>query len=254
LIDEPAARWLAARDVSVVGKLNSLKPSVQDQLAGVSGSALRMRRGIDALLDAGLAVGRPSRLGLETVVCRQNYDEVPEIWRFMRQRNIAPEVEIPTIHGRARAHASELYFGDDEAPQKYGALFDELLSIDREEFGYDWRPRPPFAALSCRLYYTNCHVNERGGAQPCAGVDREYGRLQVGQYKQSGTALAQVIASADFQKLRRVHEHLKPPCQGCEWIRDCHGCRGAAFNLTGDLFAGDPVCWIGRGARAADVP
>jgi radical SAM protein with 4Fe4S-binding SPASM domain len=248
LIDERAAEWLAARDVSVVGKLNSLKQDVQDQLAGVAGSASLMRRGIDALLKAGLADGRPSRLGLETIICRQNYDEMPQIWRFMRQRNIVPEVEIPTVHGRARANEPQLCFNQDEAPDKYRELFDELLSIDREEFGCDWTPRPPFAALSCRLYYTNCYINDRGGVQPCAGVDRPYGVLQVGSTKETGTTLAQVVAGEPFQKLRRVHEHLKPPCQGCEWLPECYGCRGAAFNFTGDLFAGDPVCWLARSA------
>ena len=38
-------------------------------------------------------------------------------------------------------------------------------------------------------------------------------------------------------------------------LLEAHGvryrCRGAAWNLTGDLFAGDPVCWRRSGARVS---
>jgi radical SAM protein with 4Fe4S-binding SPASM domain len=251
LVGSRAARWLAQRDVSVIGKLNSLREDVQDALTGVPGSARLIRRGIDALLDAGLALCTPSRLGLETVVCRQNYDQVPDLWRFMRSRGIVPEVEIPTLHGRARENREALCFGDDEAPRRYRELFEELLAIDRSEYGLDWTPHPPFAALACRLYYTNCYVNDRGGVQPCAGVDRELGVLRVGPRASQGRPLCEVVSSPEWLVLRRIHEHLGEPCRGCELLGECYGCRGAAFHATGDLFAGDPVCWRRPGCRPA---
>jgi len=246
LVDGRAARWLASRDVSVVGKLNSLREAVQDELSAVPGSARTIMRGIELLLEAGLGRSEPSRLGLETIICRQNYDEIPTMWRWMRDRNIVPEVEIPTLQGRARSNGASLYFDPREAPNKYRVLFEELLRIDREHYGFDWIPHPPFAALSCRLYYTNCYVNERGGVQPCAGVDREYGQLRVGAERARGLPLAEILNGEAFRKLRHVHDHVAAPCRGCELGHSCYGCRGAAWNLTGDEFAADPVCWRGR--------
>ena len=246
LIDAHAARWLAARDVSVVGKLNSLRPSLQDELAAVPGSAAMIMRGIEQLLAAGLGRPHPSRLGLETIICRQNYDEIPDLWRWMRDRNIVPEVEIPTPQGRAKANGPRLYFDAQEAPQRYRELFEELLRIDRASYGFDWIPHPPFAALSCQLFYTNCYVNARGGVQPCAGVDREYGQLRVGPGRDGGRPLGEILQGEPFRKLRRVHQHLAAPCAGCELLHSCYGCRGAAWNLTGDEFAADPVCWLRR--------
>jgi radical SAM protein with 4Fe4S-binding SPASM domain len=243
LVDVKVARWMRGRDLSVIGKLNSLDERLQDALAGVAGSAVRMRRGIDALLGAGMAQGPEPRLGLETIVCRQNYDEAPALWRFMRERGIVPEVEIPTLQGRAKDNREGLYFDDEEASRKYRELFEELLRIDREEFGFDWVPQPPFPAMSCRLYYSNCYINDRGGVQPCAGVDKEYGFLRVGRHARSGQPLAEIVSSPAFQQLRRIHEHVKEPCRSCELLEGCYGCRGAAFHQTGDLFAGDPVCW-----------
>ena len=243
LIDDDAARWLHSRDVTVVGKLNSLREDVQDMLAGVAGSARRMRHGIDALVRAGFADGDPPRFALQSVICRQNYDEIPDMWRWLRQNNIVPEIEIPTLHGRARDHRSTLYFSDAEAPEKYREIFEELLRIDRTEFGYDWIARPPFPASSCRLYYSNCYVNDAGGVQPCAGVDRELGLLRVGAHKQTGQPLLDVVQSAAFVQLRAIHQHVTGKCGNCELLDQCYGCRAAAWHHTGDLFAEDPVCW-----------
>lgn len=246
LVDERAAAWLYRRDVTVVGKLLSLRDEVQDALVGVPGASRMMRRGIDALLDAGFPGPDPPRLALECVICKQNYDELPELWRWVRRRGIVPEVEIPTIHGRAAEHENELFFSDEEAPHKYQQLFEELLAIDRSEFGYDWVPHPPFVACSCRLYYSNCYINDRGGVQPCASVDREYGVLRVGPRKAQGQPLGEIVTSEEFLKLRRIHELLKGACKGCDLLHTCYGCRAAAWHKTGDLFAEDPVCWRKR--------
>ena len=241
LMDTDAAQWLAKRDVSVVGKFNSLRDDVQDQLAGVSGSARRIKRGVQALLDAGFADANSPRLALETVITRQNYDEMPEMWRWMRQRAIIPEVELPTNHGRAAENHDTLYFDEDEAPEKYRVLFDELLAIDRREFGFDWVPHPPFAAGSCQLYYSNAYINDRGGVQPCAGVTREYGMLRVGANKDSGQPLSEIVTTHEFQKLRRINELITGACKECDQRENCYGCRAAAWHKTGDLFAEEPI-------------
>jgi len=164
----------------------------------------------------------------------------------MRQRGIVPEVEIPTPHGRAVDQSDALLFSDEEAPDKYRALFEELLAVDRAEFGYDWVPHPPFVAGSCRLYYNNCYINDRGGVQPCASLDREYGVLRVGPRRAQGQPLRAIVTSEAFGELRRIHEHLKGACQGCDLAHTCYGCRAAAWHQSGDLFAEDPVCWRRR--------
>ncbi|RLB46402.1 MAG: hypothetical protein DRI90_27370, partial [Deltaproteobacteria bacterium] len=205
LVDREAARWLNDRDVTVVGKMMSLRDSVQDSLVGVTGASVKIRRGVDALIEAGLAATKPPRLALESVICRDNYDEMPAMWRWMRARGIVPEVEIPTMHGRATENRGALFFDEAEAPDKYRQLFEELLAIDRSEFGYDWIPHPPFVACSCQLYYSNCYVTDQGAVQPCASVDRVYGRLRVGANPARGKQLAEIVTSPDFLTLRRIH-------------------------------------------------
>ncbi|MBN1611665.1 MAG: radical SAM protein [Polyangiaceae bacterium] len=243
LLDSRAARWLERRDVTVVGKLLSLREAVEDELVGAAGASRRMRRGIQALLDAGLADETPSRLALETVICRQNYDDLPDVWRWMRRRNIVPEMEIPSVHGRAATHRKRLLFDGAEAPDKYRQLFEELLRIDRDEFGFDWIPHPPFVASSCQLYYCNCYITDQGVVQPCASVDREYGVLRVGPRRAEGLPLQTIVTSPEFRMLRHIHEHLTGACRQCDLAYTCYGCRAAAWHSCQDLFAEDPTCW-----------
>lgn len=241
LIDRRAAAFIAARDVSLVGKLNSLVDSVQDDLVGVPGSSLRIRRGIDALLDAGLAAQCPSRLALETIICPRNYEEIPTLWHFMRARNIVPEVEIPTLHGRALDHRSQVSFDPSEASEKYRVLFCELARIDRDYYGYQWEPHPPFPAAACRLFENNLYINAQGGVQPCAGVDLPLATLDLGRGE--GIPLRDIVELPAFLALREVRSRVEGACRECELNAECYGCRGAAFHATGNPFAADPVCW-----------
>jgi len=243
-VDGRVAQWLADREVSVVAKLNSLRANVQDRLAGVPGSAKRIMEGIEALIAAGLNKSSPSRLGLQTVVCRQNYDEIPRLWHWMRQRNIIPEVEIPKPQGRARENKELLSFPDSEAPGKYKDLFEELLRIDRIYYRYDWIPHPPFAAISCDLCLTGCYVNEDGGVQLCAGVEHEYGYLRVGRHGAKGATLREILQGKEFHRVRDLRQHLTQSCKGCQLLDVCYGCRGVAWNITGDVFGPDPTCWL----------
>ncbi len=238
------AGQLAGMDVSVIGKCNSLNPAVQDRLAGVPGAYDAIRRGLDHLMDVGLA--EDFRLGVETVITKPNYGELPDLWRFFRRHNLVPEVEIPTLHGRAAEHAGDLVFPLPEAVEKFRELFGELARIDKEEFGYQWQPRPPFPAGTCNLIDRdrNCYITHTGSVQPCAGVEVSFGQLAVGRHRSNGTTLSEIILSEEFRKLRSIREHLTGPCRECEWIGECYGCRGAAFHHCGNFLGPDPFCWI----------
>ena len=243
LINRHSAQFLWSRDVSVVGKLNSLDERVQDDLVGVRGSARLIRRGIDTLLEAGFASTNPSRLALETIICPRNYEEIPILWHWMRSRNIVPEIEIPTLHGRALDHMNDIAFDAAEAPQKYEALFRELARIDRETYGFEWEPHPPFPGASCRLFENNCYINAQGGVQPCAGVDCALGWLRVADHAADGQPLSEIVKTPAFLALREVRSRVLSPCRDCDLLAECYGCRGAAFHATGNMFAADPVCW-----------
>ena len=55
--------------------------------------------------------------------------------------------------------------------------------------------------------------------------------------------------------LRCIHcfsPAIDAACRACGFAGECYGCRGNAYQATGDYLAADPGCWLMRTA-AADI-
>ncbi len=235
LITPEIAKKLYQRKVAVVVKMNSRDPEIQDFLAGHDGAFAAINRGIEHLV----AAGYPSEghsLGIETVVCQQNYAELPDIWRWARKRGIIPYVEMMTMQGRATEHP-ELEV--DAAGVK--DLFERLAAIDAAEFGNTWTPHPPLAASQCARHEYSCTVTSTGEVQPCPGVNVVAGNVRDNR-------LVDILRqSKEIQDLRNIRRNIKGKCGECEFGEYCYGCRGHAYQVTGDYLAADPLCWLETG-------
>lgn len=226
------AEFLRDRNVAVVTKFNSMKPDVQDRLAGVPGSYERIQAGIRMLMDAGYASSPDLPLGLETIICRQNYDELETMWRYARDHHCHPYFEVITFQGRAKREALNV-----ETPELQ-RLFNRLLEIDEQEYGYTWIPRPPIAALTCSRHYYNLLVTSNGFVHPCTGVD-----INVGNVRHE--SLREILnTSPVIAALRNIDTQIKGKCRECRHNPECYGCRGFAYHFCGDFLAADPTCWI----------
>jgi radical SAM protein with 4Fe4S-binding SPASM domain len=231
LISDEIAHYLFERNVSVIIKQNSFDPGIQDELAGVEGTFWRIKRGMEILREAGFPNGKAS-LGIQTVICRQNIDEVPRMWVWARERNIIPYVEILTFQGRARMNSSLLV-----SSERTKTLFEQLESIDNTRFDIQWKTRPTIAAFSCKRHLYSALVTAQGNVQPCTGVD-----ISVGNIRKK--PLREILAGSPvIRRLRNVYEHLEGECRDCRHSRECYGCRGNAYQITGNYLASDPTCW-----------
>ncbi len=227
------AQFLYDEAVSVVIKRNSLSPQVQDELAGLPGTFARIETGLAHLLRAGYP-GPNHGLGMQTIICRQNLPEIPDLWRWARSRGLQPYFECLTYQGRAVDHDGLLV-----SRQQLGVLFRRLSEIDRAEFGHDWQPHPPLAGAACRRHLYSILVKANGDLYPCVGVEINLGNTRKDR-------LADVLRENPVvHDLRHVYENLKGPCGTCRLTGECYGCRGNAFQLTGDHLASDPLCWLG---------
>ncbi|MFP1771227.1 hypothetical protein ACLECU_04160 [Lonsdalea quercina] len=99
---------LYARDVSIIGKINSFKDDVQNKIVGdIHNAASKMRRGLKNLMDAGfnrLEKGN-TRLAIETSVLPENIDEIYDIWNYCRSHTIFPLVDTVLYEGSAKQHS-----------------------------------------------------------------------------------------------------------------------------------------------------
>jgi radical SAM protein with 4Fe4S-binding SPASM domain len=225
------ARFLKRHGVPVIVKMNSLRPEVQDELAGSAGAFDRMQAGLACLLEAGYPA-EGAMLGVQTVICRQNLAELPEMWQWARGQGFEPYFEILTNQGRAKEHR-----GLAAPLSEIKALFERLGAIDREALGSSWSCRPTIAAFSCRRHLYSCLVTSRGFVQPCVGVD-----IPVGNIREK--ALAAILRESPvIDDLRHIYERIEGACRRCDHRYDCYGCRGNAYQTTGNYLAPDPACW-----------
>lgn len=232
LIDQKKARDLYNRNVSIVIKMNSKKPDIQDMLAGHPGAFTAIQKGLRALRDAGYP-DENHTLGIETIICNQNYDELADLWIWARQRQIIPYIEMMTLQGRATDHPDL-----EVSIQKVKSLFEKLAVIDEQQFNSHWTPHPPLAASQCARHEYSCTVTANGDVQPCPGVSVSAGNIR----EQSLTDILQ--KSKPIQELRNIRKTIKGRCGECQFGDYCYGCRGHAYQVTGDYLAEDPLCWL----------
>ena len=228
------AQFLYSRNASVMGKLDSLRPEVQDFLAGQRGAFDRIQRGLQNMIEAGFTrVEDPHRLrlGVSFVTNSLNLGEVEEIWRFCRERNIFPNMEILTPTGRARHELPD--FGvSQEAIRDYKL---RLLEIDRGCYGYDWLPYTPLAGSGCLQHLYSLYVTIEGNVRPCAPTkfDENPALRQDGIYPHSvlRRSLREVYEDPLFQYVRNIDRYLEGKCHDCEHLSECIGCRGYAYSV-----------------------
>ncbi|MBU0729362.1 MAG: radical SAM protein [Proteobacteria bacterium] len=232
LITPERAKMLYEREISVVVKMNSRNAETQDFLAGHKGTFEAIEKGLKNLLAAGYP-DEEHALGVETIICRQNYQELPDLWRWARQQGIIPYVEMMTMQGRALENR------DLEVPMEdIQKLFETLAEIDARDFGNKWTPHPPLAASQCARHEYSCTITAIGEVNPCPGVN-----VLVGNIREH--SLKDILSSSKvIHELRNIRTNIKGRCGECHFGEYCYGCRGHAYQVTGDYLAEDPLCWL----------
>lgn len=232
MITKEVAGTLSEKDVFIIGKLNSLNPQIQNDMCGTGFAYDKLKKGMENLIKAGFTK-EPTRLSMETVVSKKNYDEIPTLWRMFRDKNIIPFVEkcTPPAGGEAlKKFLKETYV----SPHKMRQLFDTLLRIDQTEYGYTWDPVKtyPIAAQGCTAVRTSCGITPTGDVQLCA-----YTPGVLGNVKEK--PLQEILLS---EEVMNIKTYIYCPDGSLHY-----GCRSLAAAMTGDRFAPDPFWTEFRG-------
>ncbi len=233
-ISKRLARFLYARNASVMGKLDSFRPEVQDYLSGRPGSFTAIQRGLRNLMDAGFSDPDDSsrlRLGVSFVCNRLNIKETDTIWRFCRDHNIFPNMEIITPTGRAKQYLAQALLEQKQIRQ----YKEKLLGIDRRNYGYDWLIYTPLTASGCLQHLYSLYITLNGDVRPCAPtkLDEHPALRQNGRYlfNVNDKSLKDIYDSELFHYVRHIDRHLEGKCRGCEYGDECIGCRGYAYAM-----------------------
>ena len=226
-----AARTLFENKAAVVLKMNSFDEKIQDMLAGKEGAYNQIQEAFKNLKDAGYPAA-DCRMGRSSIICRQNIDELVRMWEWLRDQGIDPYFEMLTPQEKAKKNG----FLKVETSRIHD-FFYKIADIERKKYGHDWDPQPPLVGGQCLRHQFSCSVNSRGYVQPCVGIPIPVGNIRKNKLKD-------IIRDSEIiTDLRHYKQTLKGPCRECARLSECYGCRGTAYQSTGDYLASDPLCW-----------
>jgi len=242
IMTKDLAKFLYDNNVSVIIKFDSLTESIQDSLSGVKGAHKNIMRGLDNLLAAGYADVKDDqklKLGASFVISRKNAHEIVDLWRFCRERRIFPNLEMMTPNEPGDAAEKNLL-----SREEWKKIKEQLLEIDRTEYGYDWLPFTPLIGSGCFQLMYSLYITARGYARPCAAIEVEYANIKK-------HSLKEIIELPFYRMARNVDKHLQGKCGGCKHLLNCLGCRGMAFSIGVNrgmepaiaLCGEDPTCF-----------
>jgi radical SAM protein with 4Fe4S-binding SPASM domain len=185
--------------------------------------------------------GYHDKIAVAISVSDSNINEIPNRWRWARAQGIEPYVQIitpPSINEKSSVVASG----------RAKKLFEELGQIDREEFGRAWDVPPSLIGRSCNRHLFACHVTPSGDIFACVGVTIPLGNVRT-------KSLREILELSEvLENLRAYESKVKEPCRTCCKTTNCYGCRGAAYQLTGDYLTGDQMCWKVNGTSIESLP
>jgi heme b synthase len=119
------------------------------------------------------------------------------------------------------------------APHYYRILRQEARSmgkkVDFENYGLDAVTR------GCLGGTAFCFISYDGIVQPCGYLELNCGDLKANTFDSVWHE------SRIFKQLRDFSAY-KGKCGRCEYLTVCGGCRGRAFEATGDFMAEEPLC------------
>lgn len=227
------AKEMFELQISPCVKLDSLSPEIADFLCGVQGALRMTLEGIDNLIEVGYTKELP--MTINCVAGRMNINDIPNVWRFARDKNITPFVARMHPHGRAKEDGGLL-----TTTAELQRLFKILEQIDREKYGLEgWNYDIPWVCeKACRRHYVGCFVNSTGTVFPCSEAPHS---LALGNVRQQ--RLKDIVSNPIVLKCRNIDKHLKGACKDCKYLDKCYGCRVLAYDVTGDFFEADPFCW-----------
>jgi radical SAM protein with 4Fe4S-binding SPASM domain len=121
--------------------------------------------------------------------------------------------------------------------------FARIAAIEGDEDSRAWEADPASWGNGCMRHKFSCLVRWQGDVIPCVGL-----RIPIGNIREQ--RLRDIIKDSEVLEDLRDHTRtMKGPCASCEESDVCYGCRGAAYQATGDYLASDPFCWRNAGRQ-----
>jgi radical SAM protein with 4Fe4S-binding SPASM domain len=256
LIDEKMARKMVDAGVMAVAiSVDGVDAMTHDSFRGVDGAFEQTLRGIEACRNIGL----PFQLNM--VIRKDNLSQLEDMLRLSVDLGAnAAEVFDLVAAGRAKYECQELVLSLGERKQAMEQLAEvqedypilirvpgcpmyplilQEKNIKPKHFPAELLRRVPYYGRGCAAGMPMGYVMvlSNGEVNPCMLLQINLGNIReqsIMSIWENSPVLAQL----------RQRELLKGECGACNYKLTCSGCRGRAYEETGDMMAADPGCWL----------
>ncbi len=258
LIDRTTAKQMLEAGVMAVAiSVDGADARTHDSFRGIEGAFKQTMQGIEACREAGL----PFQLNM--VIRKDTLSQLEEMLRLAVDLGAnAAEMFDLVAAGRAREECKEQVLSPDERRQAMELLAEaqtdypliirvpacpmyplllQQKNIQPRHFPVEMLQRVPYYGRGCAAGMPMGYVMVQcdGEVNPCMLLQVNLGNIR----EQS------VISIWDDSPLLaelRQRELLKGECGDCQYKLTCSGCRGRAYEETGDMLAADPGCWLAK--------
>lgn len=176
------AKFLQKNDVSVVIKFNSGNAEIQDLLVGRKGYSKKRNSTLEALIDLGFNSHYPTKLGIDVIINKSNYIEVPGILKWCRENNIFPIIGGYIPSGRTSEGEfcgfNSIKHQSSETQKKIVSLLQPInpkekndlmmhLKDNDKHFGIDYPQNPAYYCGGICTQTLGVYVTYKGDIFPC---------------------------------------------------------------------------------------
>jgi len=256
LIDEAMARKMLDAGVKAIAiSVDGVDAQTHDSFRGVNGTFEQTLKGIEACRTAGLPFQFNTVIRKETlsqlgdllrmaVDCGANAIELFDLVAAGRGKQ---ECRNEVLDLNERKWAMEwLANAQEDCPiiirvpacPMYPLLLQQK-EVKPKHFPAEMLKRVPYYGRGCAAGMPMGYVMVKcnGEVNPCMLLQVNLGNIReqsIMSIWENSPVLAQL----------RQRELLKGECGDCSYKLTCSGCRGRAYEETGDMMAADPGCWL----------
>jgi len=256
LIDEAMARKMLDAGVKAVAiSVDGANAQTHDSFRGVTGTFEQTLKGVEACRNAGLP------FQFNTVIRKETVPQLEDILHLAVNNgaNAAEFFDLVAV-GRAKDECKDQVLSNDErrraiewlaqsqedcpivirvpACPMYPLLLQQK-HIQPRHFPVEMLQRVPYYGRGCAAGMPMGYVmvKSNGDVNPCMLL-----QVKLGNIRQQ--SIISIWENSPVLAELRQRELLKGECGNCSYKITCSGCRGRAYEETGDMMAADPGCWL----------
>ena len=184
LTDRDFVKRLFDTGATVVLKVNTLKnEAYQNEIVkGPAGRKtplnenyfLKRNIALKMLIEEGFNGTNPTRLAFDTIICKENVNEILDIHRYTRQSNIF----VLFVNYLPSGRSTQVMHNAISREEQF-AIFEKMAEVDRTEFGIEHRACFPYAGgVPCTIRGFGLYVKIGGSVFDCPGESQAMGNVR----------------------------------------------------------------------------